>query len=126
MNSVKYRKLYLAENWAENQSYMITRSVIQHKRFRDGTRKPHPLVSSGEGFWINAHELCIGYQLYSNPNIFRPIFSHRRQCLLDDVHLSIKCPVAFWRRVKRRYYLSMAKISKIPLECIIHIVTFVV
>ena len=126
MDIIKYRKWYLSEKWADNQFQMITRSVIQHKRFRDGARKPHPLVSSGEGFWINTHVLCIGYQLNSNPDIFRPIFSHRRQCLLDGVHLSIKYPSAFWRRVKQRYYLSMARVSKIPLECVIHIVHFIV
>ena len=46
----------------------------------------HPKVLSGEAFWTTYNKLCIGYYFESNSDIFRPIFSYKRQRLLDKVH----------------------------------------
>lgn len=80
------------------------------------------MVLSGAGFWVNDNELCIGYVLHSNPDIFRPIFSHARHQLLKYVHLKIICPKAFWNNVKMRYYICISKLKKVPLECVRYIV----
>jgi len=36
----------------------------------------HPLVKSGYAFWINNNQLCIGYRLKDNANIFRPVINY--------------------------------------------------
>jgi len=125
--STENNKWYLSENYGVNEFRMVLCHVKQHrrhKRHRDGTN--HPKVLSGEAFWFDESKLCIGYELYSNRNIFRPIFSHKRQRLLEFVHLDIICPTAFWHNVKRRYYVCMSKIKKLPLECVAHIVNLLV
>ena len=35
----------------------------------------HPLVNSGDAYWLNERTLCLGYKLRSNNAIYRPIFS---------------------------------------------------
>lgn len=125
MNLTKYRKWVLSENWGNNEFHMVIHRVGQYKRFRGGQRKNHPLVLSHTAYWVNDHELCIGYEMYTNPAIFRPIFSHKRQRLLDQVHVDIMCPTAFWRAVKMRYYLCLSQLRKIPLDCVAHLVHFI-
>lgn len=120
MDIIKYRKWYLSENWGVNNFRMV---IVKHyKRHWDGIRKIHPTVLSGAGFWVNDNELCIGYVLHSNPDIFRPIFSHARHQLLKYVHLNIICPKSFWDNVKMRYYICISKLKKVPLECVRYIV----
>ena len=84
MNKEKYRKWYLTENWQDNRFIMIKEKVnISHYIFVSATP---PKILSGEAFWITYNELCVGYYSEKNPDIFRPIFSHKRQRLLDKVH----------------------------------------
>ena len=97
----------------------------------------HPLVSSHKAYWINDHELCVGYELIENPEIFRPIFSHKRQRLLDRMHKfgknndeddkghTIDNPYKFWNKIKSKYFKEIYKIKKIPVECINYIVKFI-
>ena len=126
MDIMKYRLWYLSENWGTNDFHMVVKRIKQFKRRRNGRimLRNHNRVLSGEAFWINEHELCIGYQLGSDPSVFRPIFSHARQRLLEVVHLDIISPNAFWNNVKGRYFQCLALLKRIPLECIIHIVQF--
>jgi len=90
MNSIKYRKWYLTENWGENQFTIIKEKVNVPRCFpcpySINFQISHPKVLSGEAFWISHNELCIGYHSSSNPDIFRPIFSYKRHRLLDLVH----------------------------------------
>ena len=90
MNSIKYRKWYLQENWGENKFKMIQEFVNIPRCLRYpysiNFQRVHPKVESGEAFWITHNKLCIGYYSIANPYIFRPIFSHKRQRLLDKVH----------------------------------------
>jgi hypothetical protein len=130
MDVVKYRKWYLSENWAENRFRMIVCNALTLKIRQSGlycvrrrrSRRHHPLVSSGVAFWVNRYELCIGYRLDSNPNVYRPIFCARRQSILARVHQEMP---TFWRKIKERYYLCLSKIKILPLECIVHIVEFI-
>jgi hypothetical protein len=68
--------------------------------------------------------MCVGYEMTSNPEIFRPIFCPARQCLLEQVHLDI-IGQKFWKKVKSRYYVCLSKIRRMPLECIAYVVNFI-
>jgi hypothetical protein len=135
MNWRKYRKWYLSENWGENQFSKITYYVepkVLRLRKNNGFMTVgkeecfnHPLVLTGNAFWINSDTLCVGYKLNRNPHVFRPIFSHKRQKLIDKLILDIKNPSKFWKKLKSRYFLSLVKIKKLPVVCIDNIVLFV-
>lgn len=126
MDIIKYRKIYLKYNWGENHFSAIKQKVYGtynvSNAFTHSTN--HPLVLSGQAFWFNDNELCIGYELNTHPEIFRPIFSHKRQRLLDEVHSKIQNPCRFWNRIKRRYYYIISHIKNLPLDCVKHIVKF--
>lgn len=122
MDIIKYRKMYLSGNGGNSRFIMIKHKVDYHGRT---SHFAHPLVVSGGAFWVNDTELCLGYELNTNSTIFRPIFSHKRQCLLDELHSNIVNPTTFWNRVKRRYYFTISRVKKLPLECVIGIVTFI-
>ena len=133
MDITKYRKWYLKENWADNRFIMIKykthiRQMIPQYRMRGldefWEQWNHPFVKSGKAYWINDHELCVGYELRENPEIFRPIFSHKRQKLLDKVNKNIIKPIKFWNKVKSRYFFEICKIKNLPIECIKRIVMF--
>jgi len=127
MDVIKYRKLYLSENWGENRFIMVTREVEHQRRgLTIDFQTNHPKVLSGEAYWITHNKLCIGYVLDSNPGIYRPIFSHKRQRLLDKVNLNIIKPYKFWNKIKSNYFMSLVKIhsKKIPIECIKYIIMF--
>jgi len=134
MDAIKYRKWYLSENWGENRFTMLEFLVeLTQLQFRQNNRimtvdfqRNHPKVLSGEAYWITHTKLCIGYELDSNPGIYRPIFSHKRQRLLDKVNLNIIKPYKFWDKIKSNYFMSLAKIhsKKIPIECIKYIIMF--
>ena len=96
MDIIKYRKLYLEENWGQNRFYQIT-----------------------------DYEMCIGYKLTENPEIFRPIFSYKRQRLLDKVNKDIYNPINFWNKVKSKYFLTLSENKKIPLDCVKIIINFI-
>ena len=129
MDTIKYRKLYLSYNWGDNRFNMIRKSVdLEHRRDHLCTidlQRNHPLVLSGNAYWITHNQLCIGYELNENSEVFRPIFSHKRQRLIDILIPSIKNPVKFWKNIKSRYFLSIAKIKKLPIVCIDNIVMYI-
>jgi len=127
MDVIKYRKLYLSENWRENRFIAIIKYVgLEQQHFDDTiSQRNHPLVLSGNAYWITHDQLCIGYELSENPEVFRPIFSHKRQRLMDILIPSIKNPVKFWKNLKSRYFLSMVKIKILPIVCIDNIVMYI-
>jgi len=126
MDVIKYRKLYLSENWRENRFIAIIKYVgLEQQHIRQHNQRNHPLVLSGNAYWITHDQLCIGYELSENPEVFRPIFSHKRQRLMDILIPSIKNPVKFWKNLKSRYFLSMVKIKKLPIVCIDNIVMYI-
>ena len=83
MNSGKYKKIILQENWGENKFSMIEESVNVPQCFpytySVDFQKSHPKILSGEAFWITHNKICVGYYYRINPDIFRPIFSYKRQ-----------------------------------------------
>jgi len=132
MDIQKYRKWYLEENWGTNRFIKIKyRTHIRQLcpqdtwRHRMCNRWNHPLVNAGKAFWINNNELCVGYELIENPEIYRPIFSDNRQKFLDKVNTDIKESKKFWNRVKTKYFKELCKIKKVPIECSKHIVKFI-
>ena len=125
MDAIKYRKLYLQHNWDVN-SFIMVRKKLPRWNFREhyGAGN-HRDVLSGKCFWINNTELCMGYEMITNETIFRPIFSHKRQRLLDKVHLNIINPIKFWNKIKSRFFTTLSEKKNIPLECIMHIIPYV-
>lgn len=127
MNSIKYRKLYLRENWEENEFIMIEENVNIPYCFpcpySVNFQRSHPKVLSGEAFWINHNKLCIGYYSSKDPNVFRPIFSYTRQKLLDKLNSSINNPNLSIAR--KKYLTGLDNIKKIPIDCIEIILSFI-
>lgn len=129
MDRSKYRKWYLSENWGENKFYMIKKI---NPKSRTEIARENPLgLYHGNGyrnpekaFWINDYELCIGYALRENLQIFRPIFSYKRQQILDKVNKAVYNNRKFWNKVKSKYFYSLCNIKKLPIECVKHIVLF--
>ena len=120
MNVTKYRKWYLSENWGHNRFRMMEYYVDFFEN--------HPKVLSGQGYWLTLEKMCIGYEMDSNPEIYRPIFSHKRQRLLNNIHLNIINPYIFWNNIKLKYFMLLVKMySKcIPIDCIKNIIMFIV
>lgn len=134
MNVILYRKLYLSRNWGSNCFSQLKHTVVGRKRLQKwypdrrtlfDKIQNHPFVNSGRAFWINDNELCMGYQLRTNPQVFRPIFSIKRQRLLNVVHADIIHPSNFWRTVRMRYWQNLCLLKQLPLECVDCIVRFI-
>jgi len=148
MNSTLYRKIYLKYNWDDNQFTMIKEKNIKPVCFSCpysiNFQRNHPKVLSGEAFWQTHNELCVGYHLSTNPDIFRPIFSHKRQRLLDKVHYGKKEDeesVYFssfadnpnLRYARKKYFVGLDEVTdtmnirqkKMPMECLENILSFI-
>ena len=93
--------------------------VPPHLRLRyDGIHAyNHPLVNSGEAYWSNNTTLCLGYRLRNNPDIFRPIFSHKRQHNIDHFQKDIfsAAEMVVWRRGT---FIELFKIEILPEDII--------
>jgi hypothetical protein len=128
MNFEFYRKYYLEENWGENR-FIAKLKKISPENYPPTVyyRRNHPLVLSGIGFWINFRELCIGYELSENSEIFRPIFSHNRQILLDELNTNIHDGYVdkFWNKIKSGIWNALVEIRKLPVDCIENIITYI-
>lgn len=77
----------------------------------------HPFVNSGEAYWSNNTTLCLGYRLRNNPDIFRPIFSHKRQHNIDHFQKDIfsAAEMVVWRRGT---FIELFKIEILPEDII--------
>lgn len=133
MNVIKYRKWYLCENWNINdfkivEYYVDSKEMRLHEAVSIDFQRNHPKVLSGEGYWLTNEKLCMGYEMVTNPEIYRPIFSHKRQKILDNVNLNIINPYKFWNKIKLKYFMLLVKMysKRIPIECINYIVMFVI
>lgn len=115
MDNKKYRKLYLSHNSGNNAFTMIIYRV--DKPFNDySLGDNHPLVKKGCAFWESNNELCTGYYYARNHKIYRPIYSYVRQKLLDKVNINIRNPNIFWNKIKSRYFITISKIKKLPID----------
>ena len=81
----------------------------------------HALVNSGEAYWTNSATLCLGYNMLGNGNIFRPIFSHRRQRMIDEFQPNIARVVK--KRAEKMAYMAVAKIKKLPIVLVDEIIS---
>jgi len=133
MDNLKYRKLYLQENWQENKFIMVKYDVetcefnhcVKESKMTIDYQRIHPLVLDGTAYWITHNKLCVGYNLSENNNVFRPIFSNKRQRILNKVNKNIINPLKFWNKVKTNYFIILYNNKKIPIECINYIIQFI-
>jgi len=125
MNIEKYRKLVLQENWNRNRFIAVQINIYKSQ---SSYRKcwQHQLVLCNNAFWVSKNVLCIGYELRDNREIFRPIFSHKRQRLIDKLLLNFDHTCQkFWNKINSRYFINIAKIKILPLGCVRYIVQFI-
>ena len=124
MNVIKFRKFLLQNNWGGN-IFMKEIVKAEYWNYQGENQMHHRSVFSGKAFWINNKELCTGYVMRKNPEIFRPIFSHKRQVLLNKVNLNIINPTKFWNKLKSKYFVTLSKKKEVPLECVKYIISFI-
>jgi len=139
MNSTIYRKVVLVENWNHNQFIMIKKKVNVPRclpcPYSINFQRMHPMVLTEEAFWVSHNELCIGYHYAMNSNIFRPVFSYKRQGLLDKVHgnrkedndvengYSIIKPNL--RYARKKYLFGFVRKKELPMDCVKIILSFI-
>lgn len=128
MDTVKYRRLCLGRD--QNKFEMVKKVVDlnYNEKSYDGihwtsmtydSQKNHPLVLSGNAFWQTNNELCIGYILVTNHDVFRPIFSHVRQRILDQINFVFpRYIIHFWEKYRKRSWGLLFKKKKLPIEII--------
>ena len=126
MNLTKYRRYVLTGRDAlEDNRFTMVRFKVKEKnnfRFTINSQKMHPLVLSGKAFWITHDELCLGYSMIHN-DIFRPIFSHKRNKIVEIQNKKIcETKKLFFRK---RYLFEICKIIKLPINSVKNIVTFI-
>ena len=125
MDITKYRQhvvnsSYVGDIHFKNDQWeKVFMFVPLHLRLRyDGIHAyNHPLVNSGEAYWSNNTTLCLGYRLRNNPDIFRPIFSHKRQHNIDNFQRNIfsAAEMVVWRRGT---FIELFKIKTLPEDII--------
>ena len=141
MNSTIYRKIVLVENWNNNQVIMVKKKVNVPRclpcPYSINFQRMHPMVLTEEAYWISHNELCIGYHSTTNPDIFRPVFSYKRQELLDKVHgnrkedecddeendYSIIKPNL--RYARKKYLFGFVRKKELPMDCVKIILSFI-
>lgn len=129
MNHRLYTTLYLSQTLETQCFRMVTVQPPPPRSFSFTVhyQATHPLVVSGSAFWTTHQNLCIGYENIDNPNIFRPIFSQKRQRMLEQVHRHILNPYEYRARLRQRYLGCIMSIKKVPIVqlpavCVEHIV----
>jgi len=140
MNSTIYRKVVLVENWADNQFTMIKKKVNVPRclpcPYSINFQRMHPMVLTEEAFWVSHNELCIGYHYTINPDIFRPVFSYKRQGLLDKVHYNKKedkpgeendysIIKPNLRYARKKYLFGFVRKKELPMDCVKIILSFI-
>ena len=132
MNLYKYREIYL------NDFTMQKIRTPQPRIYYNWDPTPglpgvgripgnHPWVNERIAFWIGGQELCIGWILKDNPNIYRPIFSYKRSKLISKInkHIILGTNVnKIWKKAKSRFFIQLCLIKKIPIYIVIQIVDF--
>lgn len=79
----------------------------------------HPLVNSGDAYWLNERTLCLGYKLRSNNAIYRPIFSLIRQESVDKFQKNIsKMVLKRERSMSKKAYIVLLKVKELPVEIV--------
>lgn len=140
MNRTKYRKFYLTYNWQDNKFRIIRENVNTpynpERLLTVHFQKAQSQVLSETAYWLTHNQICTGYYLITNPDIFRPVFSYKRQELLDKVHYgkkkededvendySIIKPNLRYARIK--YLFAFVRKKELPLDCVKIILSFI-
>tara|TARA_B110000967_G_C18827785_1_gene532343 strand:+ start:222 stop:659 length:438 start_codon:yes stop_codon:yes gene_type:complete len=75
----------------------------------------HPKVEAGIAYWSNNSNLCLGYKLTNNPEIFRPIYSFNHQDIINNFLSNIKRVVEKrYETLRNRAFIELFKIKRIP------------
>ena len=141
MDLFKYRHLYLNDftmqkvstpkpkthyHFIRDKNYYLPDSGILARRVCRASGN-HPLVNKRIAFWTGGQELCIGWILKHNPNIYRPIFSHKREKLINKVNKDIILRTnvdKIWKKAKSRFFNQLCLIKKLPTVVVMQIVEF--
>ena len=128
MDTVKYRRLCLGRGQTkfkmvkkvvELDYFAETSTRFQRPMYTYDLQKNHPLVLSGNAFWQTHNELCIGYVLVTNNDVFRPLFSHARQRILDQLNFVFPRYINhFWKKYRTRSWDLLFKKKNLPIEII--------
>ncbi len=130
MNIFQYRRITITPDWEEVILELSTseaekyRELFSNRRAIDRHCQNHPLVNSKDAFWKTSKNLCVGYRLNSNRKIFRPIFSHRRQDLINEFQKHIQEGVL--KREEKALWLELVRIKRLPLEIVNAVFEYVV
>lgn len=82
----------------------------------------HPLVNSGDAYWLDDRTLCLGYKLRSNNDIYRPIFSHIRQDSINKFQENIKKTVL--KREETAAWYEFVRIKKLPIDIVDKVIEY--
>ena len=126
MNLCKYRDIYL------NEFSMQKVRTLKPKTYYCAlqslyTDDNHPWVNKGVAFWTGGQELCIGWILKHNPNIYRPIFSYKRNDIINKINKDIVLGTNvdnIWKKAKSRFFNQLCLIKKLPIIIVLQIVEF--
>ena len=132
MNLSKYRDIYLQgftmkrliTEKPKNKYYWMSDNLGNSVKCDP---ENHPWVNKGIAFWTGGQELCIGWILNNNLSIYRPIFSHKRNNLINKINKDIILQTnvgKIWKKAKSRFFYQLCKIKKIPTVLVMHIVEF--
>ena len=125
MNTLDYNKLFLCDIvWHPERSPWIACRVTVPPR--NPWARRHPLVCGGKGFWHSDTIIVVGYTLKCNRQVFRPIYSLRRNKRLMGVGSAIQTHVARFIARLRRNMMTHAMLGvDLPVSVIRHIGAFV-
>lgn len=134
MNVYEYRRYILNrgernDNWEDVVLRLPISVARQYSWLWGGARRMsdywsnHPLVNSGDAYWLNERTLCLGYKLRSNNAIYRPIFSLIRQESIDKFQKNIsKMVLKRERSMSKNAYIVLLKVKELPVEIVDKIV----
>lgn len=125
MNTLKYNDMFLCNivwNPGASQWYRCGVKVPT----RNPWARKHPLVGHGKGYWETDEFIVTGYSLKDIPDIYRPVFQHRRQKRLEKVHATITYHAAvFIARLRQNMAKRALLGSPLPIDVISLIGSFV-
>ena len=127
MNTLRYNDIVMC-NIVWNPGASPWRRCVVRVPPRDPWAPKHPLVAGGKGFWQTDERIVVGYVLKHRPQVFRPIFQHRRHRRMQKVHASlVKCldQGVFIARLRQNMARHALLGLAVPVTLIMHIGSFV-
>ena len=100
------------EPWEQVRVFVPPHLRLRWNDYTELCTYNHPLVNSNQAYWSNNTTLCLGYRLRNNPDIFRPVFSHKRQRNINEFQNNIKRVVE--KRNEIRAFIELFKIKRFP------------